>query len=310
MRAAFTAAFGLSLLMAMAAESPAQNTPAKKDEPKKEAPPLTDQTLLEMIKKLGFEPKIYGSKKNLYQVKISTDDFNSVFSVYLSDSKTRLWFVAESDKLVAVDAIPRPVLMKLLDLSDQNFPYHFTLDEQGQRVYLQFSISNEGVDSAALSQRIDDLGIYVRKTWPNWKYSVLQPPRPAVDSAAAGKERQKFLGTWSIDSFTDEGVTKPASDYEGYKYTFRGTHCLHGNKKIKRFELALDPETSPAQLEFRTDLSSTDLGIYKLEGDTLTICLDTTGKSRPEKFEAPKDSNRYVLVLKRDKQTVNSRGGE
>jgi uncharacterized protein (TIGR03067 family) len=41
------------------------------------------------------------------------------------------------------------------------------------------------------------------------------------------------------------------------------------------------------------------LGIYKLDGDTLTICYVMPGKERPTKFESQPGSGVFLIVYKR-----------
>ena len=47
-------------------------------------------------------------------------------------------------------------------------------------------------------------------------------------------------------------------------------------------------------------------GIYTLEGDTYTVCLDTKYKDRPTKFESKKDSGHVLEVLKREKKRAGN----
>jgi hypothetical protein len=43
-----------------------------------------------------------------------------------------------------------------------------------------------------------------------------------------------------------------------------------------------------------------DEAVYKVEGETLTICLyQGMGKRRPTSFETPKDSDTILVVFKR-----------
>ena len=42
------------------------------------------------------------------------------------------------------------------------------------------------------------------------------------------------------------------------------------------------------------------LGVYKLEGDTLKVCMGGFGKKRPTEFKAKADSKQSMYVLKRE----------
>ena len=50
-------------------------------------------------------------------------------------------------------------------------------------------------------------------------------------------------------------------------------------------------------------------GIYKLDGDTLTVCTVLSGKSRPTAFEALAGSGRNVSVLQRVKEESRTSAG-
>jgi uncharacterized protein (TIGR03067 family) len=77
------------------------------------------------------------------------------------------------------------------------------------------------------------------------------------------------------------------------------------------YHFKLDPTKSPKTLDQSTEYKGDKLpiskpvqAIYKLDGDTLTICYQgyyDKGK-RPTEFSAAKGSDRKIYVLKREKK--------
>jgi len=45
-------------------------------------------------------------------------------------------------------------------------------------------------------------------------------------------------------------------------------------------------------------------GIYKLEGDVLTICTASPGQPRPEQFKADKGSGRTLQTFQRERSSA------
>lgn len=125
----------------------------------------------------------------------------------------------------------------------------------------------------------------------------------STSAALAQKDEEKiFTGKWEVESaqrvgkpfdkpvgsvltFTDGkvNVAKPNGDSEG-----DGTFKV--NSKADPKEVDITPSEGPGDLVLS--------GIYKLEGKTLTICLNP--KARPEKFETSEDNPQaLMLTLKR-----------
>lgn len=127
---------------------------------------------------------------------------------------------------------------------------------------------------------------------------------------AAKKELKKFEGKWKATKVVVNENEQENPDIDGNPVTleFKGRKVLFGDKDLFSIP-ALDPGTDPKCLDLKALM---DLGgvskdtvyeaIYKFDGDTLVIALNVAeAKSRPGKFESPKDSNVAVVTFKKEK---------
>jgi uncharacterized protein (TIGR03067 family) len=69
-----------------------------------------------------------------------------------------------------------------------------------------------------------------------------------------------------------------------------------GEKQVSAGRYVVDKKVQPQAIDY-VDGDTKELGIYKLEKNTLTICYAGVGEPRPVEFTAPADTARRVIVL-------------
>ena len=127
----------------------------------------------------------------------------------------------------------------------------------------------------------------------------------AQKEGADKKELEKFQGKWATASVTADGEAEDEIKdrflaIKGDKATFLDKDKERGTGSMK-----LDPGKSPAHLDFTYEdgpaKGTTLKGIYKFEGDTLTVCYGGFGKDRPTEFASKAGSGTILIVQKRAK---------
>jgi uncharacterized protein (TIGR03067 family) len=119
---------------------------------------------------------------------------------------------------------------------------------------------------------------------------------------AAAKELQ---GTWKVTEFHTARGSSVVEEGRIIPYTFEGNNLItvgQGNVRVE-IEYRLDPTKSPKQIDQRFTGGTIGpwiaKGIYKLEGDTLTICFGSPNVDRPTEFTAKPGDGRTMRVHKR-----------
>ena len=128
----------------------------------------------------------------------------------------------------------------------------------------------------------------------------------APDKKAPAKEPPTIVGEWAAESSTRGG--KPDNPPAGTTITFTADGKVlfkeGADKKAEEGTYKADPKKTPAELDVvppTAEKGPTILGIYKIEGDTLTICL-TMGSDRPKDFAAPAGTEVMLVTCKRAKK--------
>jgi uncharacterized protein (TIGR03067 family) len=119
------------------------------------------------------------------------------------------------------------------------------------------------------------------------------------------KDLEKMQGDWAQVSMDLGGYKVPEDDAQAYFRTIKGDHYTVNRfmKVSGKGTLKLDATKNPKTFDATPDGGKTPsvAGIYKIEGDTLTLCIAPPGKPRPTKFEAA-DTENTTSVWTREKK--------
>jgi uncharacterized protein (TIGR03067 family) len=123
----------------------------------------------------------------------------------------------------------------------------------------------------------------------------------ADEKADVEKELKKFEGSWTFASVETGGKELPAAMFEGITVTFKGDkYTVHkGDEVIQTCTLKPDPSKSPKAFDSTVTEGPTKgmviLAIYEIDGDTLKVCFDPEGKTRPTEFKTGTGSQTLVV---------------
>ena len=126
----------------------------------------------------------------------------------------------------------------------------------------------------------------------------------------AKKDLDMMQGKWSVQSIKEsDGKNPPDDELKNLEVIVKDDtmKIIYAPKKdtLDAFKLKLDPAKKPKAVDFThtegPDKGKTELGIYKIEGDTVTICVNDFEKERPTEFKTKEGSKITVIVLKKMK---------
>jgi uncharacterized protein (TIGR03067 family) len=139
------------------------------------------------------------------------------------------------------------------------------------------------------------------------------PPIGAtVDPKLVADELGTLAGTWVYERQVVGGREIPIAELRQDTIVVTGNSLVRSlaggdGQRVKpvRSTISVDPTASPKLMDDDADVGfriSRRLGIYKLEGDTLTICYDNKGAQRPTAFDSPEGSSIVLTVLRRQRK--------
>jgi uncharacterized protein (TIGR03067 family) len=130
-----------------------------------------------------------------------------------------------------------------------------------------------------------------------------------VAAAPATKDTKKdvpsIVGEWAIESAHRGDKADPPPPDTTWTFTGDGKSVLviGGGRGTTESKYTIDLKQTPPWVDVAEGPKGMPLkGIYKADGDTLTLCFAEKVGERPMGFESPAASKAVVLVLKRVKK--------
>jgi uncharacterized protein (TIGR03067 family) len=119
---------------------------------------------------------------------------------------------------------------------------------------------------------------------------------------------KKFDGTWVFTAWDHAGEALPAEARDTAKWTIKGgKYTFEFAGMTEEGTIKLDPSKKPATIDIAItegqDKGKDQVGIYKIEGETITVCLAAPGaKDRPTEFRSTEENGFILATIKRGKK--------
>jgi len=129
---------------------------------------------------------------------------------------------------------------------------------------------------------------------------------PLAVWAADPKDNDSIQGTWLPSAAELGGKMFPEDLRKSMKLVVKdGDYTVTVEKGTDKGTVKLNPKAKPKEI----DITGTDgpnkgktfLAIYERDGDTLRICYDLSGKSRPTEFKSTEGTQLFLVTYKLEK---------
>src|SRR5262249_22970647 len=124
---------------------------------------------------------------------------------------------------------------------------------------------------------------------------------------AEAKDSDAIQGTWIPATAELGGKKFPDEVRKTIKLVLKDDkYTVTVGKTVDQGTVKLDPKAKPKKMDIVTDADGPNKGktfpaIYELDGDTLRICYDLSGKAHPKEFKSTEGTQLYLVTYKREK---------
>jgi uncharacterized protein (TIGR03067 family) len=293
------------------------------------------ETLGKLLRDLAFEPKALSP--DVFQVSVVRDHWPVHVMLSLSTDGRRIWMESKFAPVEEPDRVPASAWKKLLEANEKIGPAHFTFEPGDRRIHLYKPFENQNLTSERLQREIEQFDLTVRKTQEFWRGDNFKPVLPLAESAKANvpdlsapkvevpalpasrevDPAERLMGEWKIVELHLKGRRTPDDIVNSRKpsLTVRaardGEFGTAGKGKVVAelrtgsdggrtvcVDLSGVTLTGARPIDFIDEREKKEQGIYKLEGETLTLCFAAPGEPRPTEFNSS-DAKSWTIVLKK-----------
>jgi uncharacterized protein (TIGR03067 family) len=127
-----------------------------------------------------------------------------------------------------------------------------------------------------------------------------------VDEALQAIGRKELEGTWQAVTYALDGKKASEDDMKRVQLVFDAdgmTQALNDGKVFIASQTKIDPAAAPMLIDISftegSDKGKASQGIYKIDGEVLTICRSAPGKPRPNGFSSEMGSGWTLMTYKK-----------
>jgi uncharacterized protein (TIGR03067 family) len=278
------------------------------------------------LRELGFEPRALSP--DVYQVTVDRDRWPVHVMLSLSTDGRRIWLESKFAPVEDPDKVPPAAWKRLLEANEKIGPAHFAFDKNDRRIHLYKSFDNQALTPDRLRRELDHFDTTVRKTQDYWRADNFKPVIGSTDSPAAPPavpvkkdvpavpvsreigDAERLVADWEVTEIHVKGRKTPDEVMRDRKASLRvrsgpggrlTAELRTGPDGARAVRMVLDPDRPAKHIDFVDDKDVSEVGIYKLDGDVLTMCFAAPGEPRPVAFTTNEQSKNWLIVLKRVK---------
>ena len=142
----------------------------------------------------------------------------------------------------------------------------------------------------------------------SWFYVAEE--KSGINALEAARELEKLQGEWTMVSLEQRGVKRSEEVVSRIKLTVKGDQLIvsrQGEARERRETINIDPSQNPGILDLTGPAGFISLGIYKLEGDNLTLCrtIERGDIDRPREFKTTPEEGILAVEMSVWKRAKN-----